>query len=68
MDKDNIKEDILNIINSIPNDTSDLEKARYVYIKLGKLFYYDSINKDYDKKCPLDSPYISRYQTCIQIS
>ena len=60
------------IMSSIPDNTSSLEKVRYIYINLGKLFSYDyriivdesvaSEAIDYG-----DSE-ISRYKTCYQIS
>lgn len=60
------------IISTIPEDLNDLEKVRYIYIELGKIFSYDyriivdeesALSQiDYSK----DS--ISRFKTCYQIS
>ena len=65
--KTNIKNEILQIVNNIPN-VSPLEKVRWVYIKLGKLFSFDYKYLDTQKEATLDSEVIDRYQTCVQIS
>lgn len=60
------------IITSMPNDITDLEKVRYIYINLGKLFSYDYrvIVDESVIKEPLDfsNGNITRYKTCYQIS
>ncbi|MBQ9014316.1 MAG: hypothetical protein IJ094_12345 [Bacilli bacterium] len=68
----NIIPSINYIMSSIPDDLTDLEKIRYIYINLGKIFNYDyrviddeSIieeNIDYSKSK------IKSYKTCYQIS
>ena len=60
------------IATSMPDDLTDLEKVRYIYINLGKLFSYDYrivVDESVISK-PLDyaDNEISRYQTCYQIS
>ncbi len=60
------------IVTSMPDDLTDLEKVRYIYINLGKLFSYDYrivVDESVISK-PLDyaDNEISRYQTCYQIS
>ena len=68
----NIIEDLLIIINNIPKDVDLISKIRWVYIKLGWLFSYNyrvvNDSKYMDDSVDLNSKYISRYQTCIQIS
>jgi len=69
---EDISPDIKLIIENIPDDISLLEKVRWIYINLGKIFCYDfrvAYDKDYayDKNTDLNQP-IERYQTCIQIS
>ena len=65
---ENIKNEILDIINSIPEDISPLEKVRYVYVKLGKLFYFDYLNEDFKREESLDFNEVHRVETCVQIS
>ena len=70
------REDVLGDVTllkyNIPDELTPLEKVRWVYINLGKLFSYDyrvanDISYGTDK---VFDPYqfIGRYQTCIQIS
>ena len=70
------REDVLGDVTllkyNIPDNLTPLEKVRWVYINLGKLFSYDyrvanDISYGTDK---MFDPYqfIGRYQTCIQIS
>lgn len=69
---DNIVSDINLILFNIPENVSILEKARWIYIKLGELFSYDytvvSKPKEALKELTFEDNYISPYQTCIQIS
>ncbi len=72
LSQENVAADINLIIENIPDDISLLEKVRWIYINLGKVFCYDfriAYDKDYAfvKNTDLDKP-IERYQTCIQIS
>lgn len=62
----NIKYEILKIVNNIPN-VSPIEKVRWVYIKLGKLFSFDP-KIDTSKEANLSMDYIDKYETCVQIS
>lgn len=70
------REDVLGDVTllkyNIPDDLTPLEKVRWVYINLGKLFSYDyrvANDISYGTEKVFD-PYqfIGRYQTCIQIS
>jgi hypothetical protein len=66
----NIVSDIDLILNNIPTNITDLEKVRWLYIKLGLLFSYDyrimeNIKYAYRE---VDFNNIGRYETCIQIS
>ena len=60
------------IMSSIPENTTDLEKVRYIYINLGKLFSYDYrvIADESVISEPIDyaNNEIGRYKTCYQIS
>lgn len=60
------------IMSSIPENLTDLEKVRYIYIELGKIFSYDYRiivdERVIDEKVDYDSNQISRYKTCYQIS
>ena len=60
------------IAASMPEDITDLEKVRYIYINLGKLFSYDyRVVRDesvISKQIDYASNEINRYQTCYQIS
>ena len=60
------------IMSSIPDDLTDLEKVRYIYINLGKIFCYDyRIILDesvVNEKIDYESNEIGRYKTCYQIS
>lgn len=72
--KEDVSENIVKNINlillNIPENITDLEKLRWLYIKLGNLFCYDfriMVDKSLmDRK--VDFNRIGRYQTCIQIS
>lgn len=59
-------------MSSIPEDTTDLEKIRYIYIELGKIFSYDyRIILDesvIDEELDFEANQIARYKTCYQIS
>ena len=60
------------IMSSIPEDTTELEKIRYIYINLGKLFSYDYriINDESVVEEPIDylNNELDRYKTCYQIT
>ena len=60
------------IMSSIPDDLTDLEKVRYIYINLGKIFCYDyRIILDesvVNEKIDYEGNEIGRYKTCYQIS
>ena len=59
------------LLNNIPNDLTELEKLRWIYIKLGNLFSYDyrvSSNEEFGNvKVDFESGFVSNYQTCTQI-
>ena len=68
---DNVKEEFLSIINNIPSNLSEIEKVRYLYIKLGRLFCYNYmivIDKELVPELDLNSSFLCRYQTCKQLS
>ena len=60
------------IMSNIPENLTDLEKVRYIYLKLGNIFSYDyRIMRDINvvtDKIDYSSSSINKYQTCIQIS
>lgn len=60
------------IMSSIPDNLTDLEKVRYIYINLGKIFCYDyRIILDesvVNEKVDYENNEIGRYKTCYQIS
>ena len=72
MNGHNIDDEIKLLIHNIPDDLSEIEKVRWIYIKLGLLFNYDyRIAGDIsirNKIVDYDSGYISNYQTCTKIS
>lgn len=70
--REDVLDDISLLIYNIPDDLSPLQKARWVYVQLGKLFSYDyrvakDVNYGTNKKFN-PAQFIGRYQTCIQIS
>ena len=69
---DNIIPFINLIMCNIPDEITDLEKIRYIYIELGKVFSYDYriISDESVASEPLDYErnMIGRYKTCYQIS
>lgn len=72
IESDNIINDLNLILLNIPTDLPVIEQVRWLYIKCGELFSYDyriAYNTDY-ARAPIDfsKDYISRYQTCTQIS
>ena len=70
LDSINIYDALNEIILTIPNDATPLEKVRFVYINLGFLFSYD-YRVAYDMKYAyydIENNYIRKYQTCLQIS
>ena len=72
MNGHNIDDEIKLLIHNIPDDLSEIEIVRWIYIKLGMLFNYDyRIAGDINirnKVIDYDSGYISNYQTCTKIS
>ena len=68
----NIIPSINYIMSSIPDNLTELEKIRYIYIELGKLFSYDyrviADESIIDEKVDYASEKIGRYKTCYQIS
>lgn len=60
------------IMSSIPENTTDLEKVRYIYINLGKLFSYDyriiADESVAEEQVDYSKNEIGRYKTCYQIS
>ena len=68
----NIVSSINFIMSSIPEDATELEKIRYIYINLGKLFCYDYriiIDESVAyEQVDYSSNEIGRYKTCYQIS
>lgn len=65
---DNIADKIRWIINNIPQETNEIEKIRWVYINLGKIISYNYKDLDFKTKVSINDNYISKYQTCIQVS
>lgn len=69
---ENINSSLNLLISNIPDNLSTIEKVRWLYIKLGKLFSYNyNIISDktiMDQKLDFENDFISRYQTCVQIS
>lgn len=68
----NIIPSINYLMTSIPENLTDIEKIRYLYVELGKIFSYDyrmTVDQSVAKeKIDYSSNSISRYQTCTQIS
>ena len=67
----NVYDQIKMIMFNVPDDLSEIELVRWIYIKIGMLFNYDyrilnnpSIGNN---KVDFDNEYISNYQTCYQI-
>ncbi len=71
-DGENILSSLNLLLFTVPEDATTLEKVRWIYIKMGELFSYDYriANNEAVATKPIDFSidYISRYQTCIQIS
>lgn len=67
----NVDDEIKMIIYNVPEDLTEIEKVRWMYIKLGQLFSYDyRVAGDVEigkKEIDFESGYISNYQTCRQI-
>ena len=68
----NVSQEIKKIIENIPKDLTVLEKIRWIYIRLGKIFSYDFriiSNPEISKNTvDLSNNFISKYETCVQIS
>lgn len=69
---ENIVGDLNLILLNIPEDYSLIEKIRWIYMKVGMLFSYDyRVGDDINyalKEIDFSKNYVSRYQTCLQIS
>lgn len=70
--REDVLDDVALLVYNIPDELSPLEKARWIYVQLGKLFSYDyrvakDVNYGTSKKFN-PAQFIGRYQTCIQIS
>lgn len=70
--REDVLDDVSLLVYNIPEELTPLEKVRWVYCQLGKLFSYDyrvakDVNYGTSKKF-VPSQFIGRYQTCIQIS
>ncbi len=67
----NVYNEIKMLLYNVPDDLSEIELIRWLYIKIGMLFNYDyRILADPtigERKVDFDSEYISNYQTCYQI-
>ncbi len=67
----NIDGEIKLLLYNIPDDLNEIEKLRWLYIRIGELFNYDyRIASDIEignKKVNFDYGYICNYQTCSQI-
>lgn len=72
MEDVNVLEKIIEIKNNIPENIETLEKIRWVYMMLGQVFSYDfriTANPEIAKQTvDFSKNYISKYQTCVQIS
>lgn len=66
--EENISGKIRDILNNMPSNLSELEKIRWIYISLGSILSYDFRKLDFNKKININDEYISKYQTCVQIS
>ena len=72
LSREDVLDDISLLVYNIPDDLTPLQKVRWVYVQLGKLFSYDyrvakDVNYGTNKKFN-PAQFIGRYQTCIQIS
>lgn len=59
------------IINSVPQGLSDIEKMRWLYIKLGDLFCYNYFYTNdgiIDFHFNGDEDFLNKYQTCVEIT
>ena len=60
------------IMSSLPDGLTDLERVRYIYINLGKIFSYDyrivADESVAEEKVDYSKNDIGRYKTCYQIS
>jgi len=71
MKNDNVINELNSVLTSIPNGLNLLEKIRWVYINIGKIFSYDYLFTEFNGenyKIRFDQKFISRYVTCVQIS
>ena len=69
---EDISGDISLLMNNIPDNLTPLQKVRWVYVHLGRLFSYDyriaNDSRYGDAKNISLSSFIGRYQSCVQIS
>ena len=72
LNNSNIIDELNLLLLNIPENMTDIEKIRWLYIKCGELFSYDYeyiTHKNQEiSSLNLTNNYISRYQTCINIS
>lgn len=68
----NIISDINLLLLNIPEDTTPIEKIRWIYIKLGCLFSYDYHIAENEsialKEIDYSDDFVGRFETCRQIS
>ena len=71
-DGENILSSLNLLLFVIPQDVPTIDKVRWLYIKMGELFSYDYRIANNEsvatKQIDFMTDYVSRYQTCIQIS
>ena len=72
LEVENIAGELNLLLLNVPDDVPLIEQIRWLYIKAGELFSYDyRIGSDITvalKEIDFEKNYISRYQTCTQIS
>ena len=72
LSREDVLDDISLLVYNVPDNLTPLQKVRWFYIQLGKLFSYDyRVAKDVNygtNKNFNPAQFIGRYQTCIQIS
>ena len=66
--EENISNSIKEIISKMPDNLEELEKVRWVYVKLGSIISYDYRRLDFKNIVNISDEYISKYQTCVQVS
>lgn len=72
LENENIVGELNLLLINMPEEYSSLEKLRWLYLKLGKMFCYDyrivSDPSIVTNGLDFEKNYIGRYQTCAQIS